>query len=215
MAKKKKKQSIKINNKVKELMNGEAFDEGIKYLSDDILVELTMLLDLKVPMLVKKEMVRALRQVWSEGNVHLRMHIVNYLEQMNLKKVHLDETDKVSYIVSLLAKHEHNKEEEQQILSAFIDTKFNKISEEKILNKLNYIRQQRLMNIWEKKVEVEFNTLSQMEFYHSYEFAMNEETFYKSLLTTSSSIENNLLINGDEAYIKQELEALKLSAIAQ
>jgi len=215
MAKKKKKQSIKINNKVKELMNGEPFDEGIKYLSEDVLVELTMLLDLKVPMLVKKEMVRALRQVWSEGNVHLRLHIVNYLDQMNLKKVHLDETDKVSYIVSLLGKHEHNKEEEQQILSAFIDTKLNKISEDKILNKLNYIRQQRLMNVWEKKVEVEFNTLSQMEFYHSYEFAMNEETFYKSLLTTSSSIENNLLLNGDEAYIKQELEALKLSAIAQ
>ncbi|CAA6825302.1 MAG: Helicase-like, partial [uncultured Sulfurovum sp.] len=56
MAKKKRKQSIKINNKVKELMNGEPFDEGIKHLSEDVLVELTMLLDLKVPMLVRKEM---------------------------------------------------------------------------------------------------------------------------------------------------------------
>jgi len=75
MAKKKKKQSIKINNKVKELMNGEPFDEGIKHLSEDVLVELTMLLDLQVPMLVRKEMVRALRQAWSEGNTHFRLHI--------------------------------------------------------------------------------------------------------------------------------------------
>jgi len=215
MAKKKKKQSIKINNKVKELMSGEPFDEGIKHLSEDILIELTMLLDLKVSMLTPKEMIRALRQVWSEGNVHLRLHIVNYLDQMNLKKVHLDETDKVSYIVSLLDRYEHNKEEEQLVLSSFIDTKFNKISEEKIANKLNYIRQQKLMNIWEKKIDVEFNTLSQMEFYHSYEFSMNEETFYKSLLTVSHNIENNLLLHEDENYIKTELEALKLSAIAQ
>ncbi len=215
MAKKKKKQSIKINNKVKELMDGEPFDEGIKYLSEDILVELTMLLDLKVPMLVKKEMVRALRQVWSEGNTQLRMHIVNYLDQMNIKKVKLDETDKVSYIVSLLDRHEHNKEEEQLVLSAFIDTKFNKISEDKIANKLNYIRQQRLMNLWEKNIDVEFNTLSEMEFYHSYEFSMSEETFYKSLLTRSSSIENNLLLNDNETYIKEELEAYKKSAIAK
>jgi len=215
MAKKKKKQTIKINNKVKELMNGEPFDEGIKQLSEDVLVELTMLLDLKVPMLTKKEMVRALRQAWSEGNVQLRLHIVNYLDQINVKKVQVDESDKVTYIVSLLEKHEHTKEEEQLILSSFIDSKFNKISEEKIANKLNYIRQQKLMDIWEKKVEVKFNTLSQMEFYHSYEFFMNEETFYKSLLTTTSSIENNLLLHENEAYVTEVLERLKRSAIAK
>jgi ATP-dependent RNA helicase SUPV3L1/SUV3 len=215
MAKKKKKQSIKINNKIRELMQGEPFDEGIKHLSEDILIELTMLLDLKVPMLTKKEMVRALRQVWSEGNVQLRLYIVNYLEQMNLKKAHVDEQDKVSYIVSLLDKHEHNKEEEQLILSSFIDSKLNKISEEKIVNKLNYIRQQKLMEKWEEKLDVEFNTLLEMEFYHSYEFAMNEETFYKSLLTVSPSIENNLLLHEDEHYIQTELEALKHSAIAR
>ena len=152
MAKKKKKQAIKINNKVKELMSGEPFDEGIKHLSEDILVELTMLLDLKVPMLVKKEMVRALRQTWSEGNISLRLNIVNYLEQMGVKsKKKIDSSDKVSYIVSILERYEHTKDEEQQILSAFIDTKFNKISEDKIVNKLNYLRQQQSMNYWEKK----------------------------------------------------------------
>ncbi|CAA6823367.1 MAG: Helicase-like, partial [uncultured Sulfurovum sp.] len=215
MAKKKKKQTIKINNKVKELMNGEPFDEGIKNLSEDVLVELTMLLDLKVPMLVKKEMVRALRQAWSEGNVQLRLHIVNYLDQMNVKKVNLDESDKVSYIVSLLDKHEHNKEEEQQVLSSFIDTRFNKISEDKIANKLNYIRQQKLMDIWEKRIDVEFNSLSEMEFYHSYEFSMNEETFYKSLLTTTTNIENNLLLHENEQHITEELERSKLAAISK
>ena len=215
MAKKKKKQTIKINNKVKELMSGEPFDEGIKYLSEDILVELTMLLDLKVAMLTRKEMVRALRQAWSEGNTQLRLHIVNYLDQMNLKKSQLDESDKVSYIVSLLQEHEHDKEEEQQILSSFVDTKFNKINAEKIANKLNYLRQQKRMKIWEDKLDVNFNSLWEIEFYYSYEFSMSEETFFKSLLTTTASIDNNLLLHGDEAFIQQELEGFKLSAIAQ
>ena len=215
MAKKKKKQTIKINNKVKELMGGEPFDEGIKYLSEDILVELTMLLDLKVAMLTKKEMVRALRQTWSEGNTQLRLHIVNYLDQMNLKKEQHNEQDKVSYIVSLLQEYEHDKEEEQQILSSFVDTKLSKISGKKIANKLNYIRQQKRMKIWEERLDVSFNSLWEMEFYCSYEFAMNEETFFKSLLTTTSSIENNLLLHEDDEFIQKELEAFKTSAIAK
>lgn len=215
MAKKKKKQTIKINNKVKELMDGEPFDEGIKHLSEDVLVELTMLLDLKVAMLTKKEMLRALRQAWSEGNTNFRLTVVGYLEQMNVKVAKSDEHDKVTHIVSLLGDHKHTKEEEQLVLSAFIDTKFNKISEDKIANKLNYLRQQKRMDLWEKKVDVEFNTLSEMEFYHSYEFVMNEETFYKSLLTTTKSIENNLLLNEDDSFIGKNLEDLKSSAIVK
>jgi ATP-dependent RNA helicase SUPV3L1/SUV3 len=214
MAKKKKKQSIKINNKVRELMSGEPFDEGIKLLDEDVLVELTMLLDLKVSMLTKKEMVRSLRQAWSEGNTSFRLGVVNYLEQMNVKVAKSDEHDKVTHIVSLLSEHKHTKEEEQLVLSAFIDAKFNKISEEKIGSKLNYLRQQKRMKLWEKKVDVEFNTLSEMEFYHSYEFAMNEETFYKSLLTTTTTIENNLLLNEDDKYIADKLESLKEVSIA-
>ncbi len=213
MAKKKKKQIIKINNKIKELMDGEPFDEGIKHLSENILVELTMILDLKVAMLTKKEMVRALRQAWSEGNTQLRLHIVNYLEQIKLKKAH-NESDKVSYIVSLLQEYEHTKEEEQQILSSFIDTKLNKINTQKVINKLNYIRQQKQIKIWEEKLDVNFNSIGEMEFYYSYKFNMNEETFFKSLLTTSS-IENNLLQHEDKAYIQKELESFKMSAIAR
>lgn len=214
MAKKKKKQSIKINNKIKALMNGEPFDEGIKQLNEDILVELTMLLDLKVPMLTKKEMIRALRQTWSEGNIQLRLHIVNYLDQMNLSKSKTDENDKVSLIVSLLNQHPHNKEEEQQILSAFIDTKTNKITEEKIVNKLNHIRQHQEMRIWEDALDITFNSIDEIEFYHSYEFHMTHETFCKSLLTTTKSILPNTLLNENQEEVKKALLTLKEQAIS-
>jgi ATP-dependent RNA helicase SUPV3L1/SUV3 len=212
MAKKKKKQSIKINNKIKELMNGEPFDEGIRHLNEEVLVELTMLLDLKIPMLTKKEMIKALRTTWSEANIQIRLHIVNYLDQMKLSKSKIDESDKVSLIVSHLSKYEHTKDEEQQVLSSFIDTKSSKITEEKIFNKLNHIRQHEEMRIWEKKLEINFNSLDEIEFYHSYEFNMSNETFCKSLLTTTEAISPNLLL-GEEAQVEEKLQGLKVKAI--
>jgi len=130
-----------------------------------------------------------------------------------MKSHKVKENDKVSYIISLLDKQEHSKEEEQQILSSFIDTKLNKISEDKIFNKLNYLRQQKRMKIWERKVDVTFNTLSEMEFYHSYEFVMQDETFSKLLLTHTLSIENNLLNGEDKVSIEKALQQLKADAI--
>ena len=214
MAKKKKKQTIKINNKIKELMNGEPFDEGIKYLSEDILIELTMLLDLKVPMLTKKEMVRALRQVWSEGNTTFRLTIVNYLEQLGVKSPRkVKELDRVEQIIALLDEYPHSKSEEQQILSAFIDTNFNKITKDKIRNKLQYLRQQEQIHYWEQILEVSFNSMSEMEFYHSYRFDMDDESFKKALLTYSEPIDNDLLLQEDKEYIKQQLLHCKEEAI--
>ena len=210
MAKKKKKQSIKINNRVRELMNGEPFDEGIKRLDENILIELTMLLDLKVAMFTKKEMIRALRQIWSEGNTNIRLNILNYLDQLGIKSSKTtDELDKVSYIVSLLENYEHTKEEENQILSSFIDVSFSKISENKISNKLKYIRVQKEIKEWEDRLEVIFNTSSEMEFYHSYEFNMQDETFSKSLLTTTDIVDNSLLSNEDKSLVENRLKNLK------
>ncbi|HHD80728.1 MAG TPA: helicase, partial [Campylobacterales bacterium] len=214
MAKKKKKQTIKINNKIKELMNGEPFDEGIKYLDENILIELTMILDLKVPMLTKKEMVKALRRVWSEGNVSLRLNILNYLEQLGVKSSkEINKHDKVSYILTILENFEHTKEEEDDILSAFIDSNFSKITKDKLKNKLNYIRQAKKIKKWEDILDITINNLSQIEFYHSYTFDMSQESFNKSLLTQTKPIDTQLLDIEDDKEIKTTLEKYKEEAI--
>ncbi|SFV55063.1 Helicase-like [hydrothermal vent metagenome] len=214
MAKKKKKQSIKINNKIKELMNGEPFDEGIKKLDENILVELTMLLDLKIPMLTKKEMIKALRQTWSEADTTLRLNIVNLLEQLGIKTPSKRQVeDKIDHIISILGEYEYTKEEEEEILSAFIDTKLSKITSEKIGNKLNYIRQNKIMRKWEAVLDVKFNTSSKMEFYHSYEFNIDDKTFTKTLLTFTDYIDNKILVGEDDKYIETKLEEFKAEAI--
>jgi ATP-dependent RNA helicase SUPV3L1/SUV3 len=214
MAKKKRKQTIKINNKIKEIMNGEPFDEGIKYLNEDILIELTMLLDLKVPMLTKKEMVRALRQVWSEGNTSLRLNIINYLEQLGVKSPKkIEELDKIELIVELLSNYPHTKKEEQQILMAFMDTNFNKITKKKIKNRLQYLRKQEQVAYWEEELDIKFNNMSEIEFYHSYRFDMDKESFNKQLLTYTQSISSDLLFQEDKEQIREKLLAYKEEAI--
>ncbi len=208
MAKKKRKQNIKINNRVRELMNGEPFDEGIKRIDENILIELTMLLDLKVAMFTKKEMLRALRQIWSEGNTNVRFIILDYLEQLGVKPLDKkEELDKVDYILSLLSNYDHTKEEENQILSFFIDMKLSKISEDKIFNKLKYIRVQDKIKSWESRLNVIFNSSSKMEFYNSYEFNLIDETFTKSLLTITDSV------NSELDFVESRLNELKSIAI--
>ncbi|NOZ89723.1 MAG: helicase [Epsilonproteobacteria bacterium] len=215
MAKKKKKQTIKINNKIKELLNGEPFDEGIKYLDENILVELTMILDLKVPMLSKKEMLRALRRVWSEGNTSLRLNILNYLEQLGVKSSSKNnKEDKVSYILTILEKFEHTKEEEDDILYNFIDSSYSKITKDKIKNRLNYIRQIKKIKKWEEIMDVSFNSSSCMEFYHSYTFDMSQESFNKSLLTITKPIDSTLL-DEEDSIVQTTLEQLKDDAIKE
>ncbi len=208
MAKKKRKQNIKINNRVRELMSGEPFDEGIKRIDENILIELTMLLDLKVAMFTKKEMIRSLRQVWSEGNSNVRVIILDYLEQLGVDSLDKkEELDKVDYILSLLSNYDHTKEEENQILSSFIDMKTSKITQEKIYNRLKYIRVEEKIRYWESRLDVIFNNSSKMEFYNSYEFNLIDETFTKSLLTITDSV------NGDLDFIESRLNELKNKAI--
>jgi len=215
MAKKKKKQNIKINNKIKELMNGKPFDEGIRDIDDNILIELTMILDLKVPMLSRKEMIKALRRAWSDGNTNLRLSIIDYLEQLGVKSSKQIKKDKVSYILSILDNFEYTKEEENDILSSFIDSSYSKITKDKIKNRLNYIRHKKKIQKWEEIMNVEFNSISQMEFYHSYNFDMNQESFTKSLLTTTEPIDIKLLDKENEELIKDILEEFKENAIAK
>jgi ATP-dependent RNA helicase SUPV3L1/SUV3 len=213
MAKKKKKQNIKINNKIRELMNGKPFDEGIRDIDDNILIELTMILDLKVPMLSRKEMIKALRRIWSEGNTNLRLSIIDYLEQLGVKSPKQNKKDKVGYILSILDNFEHTREEEDDILATFIDSSYPKITKDKIKNRLSYIRHRKKIEKWQQILKVEFNTLSQMEFYHSYNFDMYQESFSKSLLTITDVVDMKLLDSEDKEKIKSTLLKLKENAI--
>ena len=189
MAKKKKKYLIKLNNKIRNYFNGLPFDEGITTLSEDTLIELIMLLELKLDAHEHDDMVRALRRVWSEEGAGTRELIVSYLTKSH-KAVHTSNhtttpLDKVEKILSILDEVAHTREEENQILDAFIQTKSAKITSEKIRAKLHYIRMKSRLNLLERSLEVTFNSLNEMEFYHTFTFSLKTFDFNKLLQCTT------------------------------
>ncbi len=219
MAKKKKKYLIKMNNKIRNYFNGLPFDEGVATLDDEKLIELIMLLEITLPSHTREEMIRAIRRTWSEEGAGMREMIVSYLTQ-SYKSVHKARRDnrppldKVEKILQLLEDVEHSKHEENLLLDAFIDVKNAKITEDKVLAKLGYLRMREQLHSLEKSLEVTFNTMNEMEFYHSFTFALKSFDFNKLLLCTTSTLDMDELWKLNDEEIITKLQAKKEETIA-
>jgi ATP-dependent RNA helicase SUPV3L1/SUV3 len=207
MAKKKKKHLIKLNNKVRNYFKGLPFDEGVDMLNDDTLIELIMLLDIPMVKLEHDEMVRALRRVWSEEGYRAREEIVSYLTKP-YKAVH-GAADKVDKILHLLDGIEHSKLEENQILEAFIDVRSSKITSDKIISKLGYLRLKERLHTLESKLDVKFTTLGEMTFYESFTFSLQHYDFSKKLLCISEPVSMEDLWEKDDQEILEFLSIQK------
>jgi ATP-dependent RNA helicase SUPV3L1/SUV3 len=216
MAKKKKKYLIKLNNKIRNYFNGLPFDEGIDTLDDDKLIELIMLLELNLASHEHDDMVRALRRVWSEEGAGIRELIVSYLTQ-SYKAVHHGKTkrplDRVEKILQLLEDVEHSKHEENLLLEAFIDVKSAKITQDKIVSKLQYLRMKEQLGSLERSLNVEFTTLNEMQFMHSFSFALNDFDFTKQLLCTTEALTSSMIYNLDRDEVVEKLQKIKDESI--
>lgn len=219
MAKKKRKHLIKLNNKVREIFGNLSFDEGVVTLSDDELLELVFLLELKPHNLDRDENIRALRRAWSECDYQLRRDIVSHLSGKKAIKASSNPVqnkvpiDKVDKIIELLDGYGCSPEEEQIILETFIDVSPAKINRGKIENKLNYVRVQKRTRILEEKLQIEFTTENEIEFYHSYSFDFSKYSFSKILLSRSHPIDIGTLLSKTDNEIIEQLSNLKLEVI--
>jgi len=217
MAKKKKKYLIKLNNKIRNYFDGMPFDEGVATLDDEKLIELIMLLELDLPSHDRDEMIRALRRVWSEEGAKTREMIVSYLTErykaVTKGKKETPNSDKVGKILSILSQFDHDKHEENIILDTFIDMKHNKITPEKIVNKLQYLRLKDRLGKLEKKLGVEFTTLNEMQFTHSFTFNLEKYDFNKLLLCTTEPLPLDALWELPDEEMLQRLTRIKEEAI--
>ncbi len=219
MAKKKKKYLIKLNNKIRDYFHGQPFDEGIATIDEDKLIELVMLLELNLSSHEREDMVRALRRIWSEKGAGTREMIVSYLTQghksthTRQREKHKD--DKVGKILSILSNIEHSIQEENIILEAFINAKHSKITPDKIRNKLSYMRVKNNLNALEKALDVQFNSMNEMSFYHSFTFRLKEIDFNKLLLCQTESLELDLMSKLNEDEMIKNLHLIKEESITQ
>ena len=217
MAKKKKKHLIKLNNKIRNYFHGLPFDEGITTLDDNKLIELIMLLEIQMPSHTREEMIRMLRRVWSEEGAGTKEMIVSYLTKghkaTHTGKRETQNNDKVGKILSILSSLEHTQEEENIILEAFIDAKHYKITPDKIKNKLHYMRIKGRLHTLEKVLDAQFNTLNEMEFYHSFTFRLKKVDFNKLLLCKTPSLGMDEMWESDDKTLINKLHKIKAQTI--
>ena len=218
MAKKKKKHLIKLNNKIRNYFGGLPFDEGVISLGDDKLIELMMLLEIKMPSYSRDEMIRTLRRIWSEGDTSSRTMIVSYLTQ-SYKAIPYKDTkrplDRVEKILMFLDGVEYNKHEENLLLESFVDVRDSRITQERVINKLHYIRTKSRLGIIENSLDVTFTTLNEMEFYHSFAFALESFDFNKLLLCKSISLSMDELWALSDDEVLSRLKEIKENTIEQ
>ena len=217
MAKKKRRHTIKLNNRVKELFDGFPFDEGILKVEDEQLLELVMILDLKLSSYQSNEMIRALRRVWSEGEYYTRKEIIEYLLMKKRgKKRQTKDTiptqDRVEWILSLVDE-ELTREEEEEILEHFIPLANAKITPKKIENRLQYIRKKRRLKHIQESLEVEIDSKESLSFTYPFEFKISKDKFTKYLLVHSPELDFKSLLEKDDKSVIQKLQEQKSKAI--
>ena len=173
MAKKKRKSLIKLNNKIKSLFNNKPFEDAIVEVNDNTLYGLLMLLGDDIGSLERDDIIKYLRRVWSEGNYNTRKVIVEFLED-SFKEVLKEKKDKVDLILSFLDGIETTPAENEIILAEFMDKKLAKITKEKVLGKLNYIRVSNILRDFEDKLDIKFIGDNSIEFYHTQTFSIED-----------------------------------------
>jgi ATP-dependent RNA helicase SUPV3L1/SUV3 len=216
MAKKKNKYQIKLNNKIRNYFDGLAFEDGVTTLEDDKLIELAMLLELDLKDGSRDEIIKALRRVWSQEGLKTRELIVTYLTKpyKALTKIATKPLDKVEKIIDLLLEIPHTREEEEQILQAFIDTKAAKITPQKIQSKLSYIRHKKRVKKVQKALDIEFDSLDRFCFYESFKFECDDIDFTKLLLCMSDSIDMDNLLKLEDTQVEAKLQQIKTDIIS-
>lgn len=213
MRKNKKTINIKLNNKARAFFNGLPFDEGIATLDFDNLLGLTMLLALPSTNSTT-EMIKAIRRVWSESGIDVRNTILSFLTNKHKDSITdyiLEE--KTALVMNLLSKIPHTKEEQDAILSYIGDSKNHKVTLGKLQNKLTYMRKKKYFNIMEKQLNVSFDSINQMDFYHSFEFNFGTEIFNKIFQCISPIIDFDSIDTANEDILYAMLEKIKLNII--
>jgi len=206
MAKKKKKQAIKLNNKIKKIFKGAVFEDGIKTLERKRLNQLfEHIFGLKAPA-SKSETIKAISRIWSEADINIRRKIVNFFE--------VDTSSLKETILTLLEDKKPSKWEVSLLVESLRDLSVSKLTKQKVENKLKYIRLKEKISEIEALLDIKINSSNKIEFVHSFEFRFQEEIFTKLLLVKGGSLDPNLFLK-EKSEILDFLKKLKLELISK
>ena len=217
MAKKKRRHFIKLNNRIKEIFSGKSFDTAISDVDDELLMELLMLLELKLPYLDRDEMLRTLRREWSDGDYKTRKIIVERLSQeygrgKKSRAPKSDSRDTIEEMAYILDELGADRDEEQEVLDSLLESKKSSVSRDKIEKRLAYIRRRRRLERICSILEASFNDRNELEFVSAYEFSFSAHSFVKYLLTRTEAVDIDSMLEERDEDIVTTLEHMKSEA---
>jgi ATP-dependent RNA helicase SUPV3L1/SUV3 len=176
------KKQNKYNAIVKEIFDGDGFDEGILRLSSEELIEMCMHVDLKVSRMEDAELIRSLRRIWSEGEMHHRNEIVKYLQ--SLHKI-FESTNSEHYaekeqkLLEILASLDVTDDERKMLYLHFIEQKIKKINQNKIERFIARYREQAKYGDVAEMAGGKFTESASFEFYHAFDLELFGTEFKK------------------------------------
>ena len=213
MAKKNKK-STKINTKIKTFFGGEPFDVGIERVGEKTLIELAHTIGLYDVDFHKKELLRALRQLWSTGDTSLRDDILIFFQADKKLYPPLTEAEpsleKEEKIESLMADFDDiTPDERMQLFGIFLDVRSKKITFAKIESKLRHLRFEKKKERIQKALDGIFDLDDRLEFNASISISFKDYKFKKITVLQTSTIDFEMLVEEDEAVLIETISHLK------
>jgi len=179
----KKKKFIKLNQTIRHYFGEDGFDAGIERVDEATLIELAHSLGLVPESYSKKALVRIYRTLWSEADIELRRHIVEFFKADNRiyqptapRADHHERSDRID---ELLEEIEVTNEERIALHKAFSDVRTRKINLFKLQSKLEMIRFEQKRERIEKAVHGHFDIGDRLEFNASLEYSIRGESFRK------------------------------------
>ncbi|MEJ2497165.1 MAG: hypothetical protein P8Y43_06795, partial [Sulfurovaceae bacterium] len=201
----------KHNKQIKEFFHGASFEEGIVNLSNEQLKTLASLFDTGETIQEREALIKFLRRVWSGRDIAPKREIVKFISNNGLnKKDEEEQIEKLEKIKYGLESIEHTKEEAGKILELFSDTKNRKITQKKVLSKLNYLRKKEYFKSIEEAIDAEITTLDELSWYHSFDFG----DFHKILHCKTVPLAQEIFDLPKDATIKK-LSEIKKEVTAQ
>ena len=210
----KKKKFIKLNQTIRHYFGEDGFDEGIQRVSETTLIALAQALGLVTENPSKKSLVRMLRTLWSEADIDLRRHIVDFFKAEGTlyqpTKPKADHDERAEKIDELLQEiPDVTAEETLELHRAFMDVRTRKINLYKLQSKLEHLRFEKKREIIERKVQGSFDVENRLEFNASLRYDIEGEQFHKIQPLRTKSFSFTFLQESSQEEIVAALDEAK------
>ena len=183
MAKKSKKKLVKLNNKIKYYFGELGFDNGLELVETPVLAELAQSMGVVVESASRKELLRAIRRLYSQSNIDIREMILHFFEQNNRrylpKKEVTHKKEREALVLQIAQELDLDEQEYHYINEAFKEVRTRKITKDKVLAKLEHRRYELKRESVQMLLRGTFTLEDAFEFSHAFSYNIFGENFSK------------------------------------